>query len=203
MLKLPFDIVIAFPNDRRIDFTHVMNHIVKALNEAGIRYALIGGFAMALRGIQRATVDLDFILMLEDLDKADKILSQAGYHRAFKNENVSHYLSDDPALGRIDILHAFRGPSLSMLDRAEPISVTAVTTLPVVLVEDLIGLKIQAARNDPSRSTSDWSDIRLLVEFSGKYNRPLDWELLADYLELFDLQGKLNSLKDWYGSAHG
>ena len=31
---------------------------------------------MALRGVQRATMDLDFILMLEDMEKADAILSE-------------------------------------------------------------------------------------------------------------------------------
>lgn len=185
-----------------MDFTYVMDQVVRKLDQAKIKYALIGGFAIALRGIQRATIDLDFILMLEDLDKADAIFTESGYRRAFRSENVSHYISDNPVLGRIDILHAFRGPSLSMLDRAERISVTQETSLPVVQVEDLIGLKIQAANNDPQRALSDWSDIQLLVQSSAKSNRPIDWELLSDYLELFDQSEKLSSIKDWYGSAH-
>ncbi len=185
-----------------MDFPYVMDHIVRKLDHAKVKYALIGGFAIALRGIQRATIDLDFILMLEDLDKADAIFTEEGYRRAFRNENVSHYISDDPVLGRIDILHAFRGPSLSMLDRAERISVTPTTSLPVVQVEDLIGLKIQAACNDPERTLSDWSDIQLLVQSSAKSGRPLDWELISDYLELFDQLEKLSSIKNWYGTTH-
>ena len=185
-----------------MDFPYVMENIIKELDHARIKYALIGGFAIAMRGIQRATVDLDFILMLEDLDKADAIFTEAGYKRAFRSENVSHYISDDPVLGRIDILHAFRGPSLGMLDRAERISVTTKTSLPVVQTEDLIGLKIQAACNDPQRALSDWADIQLLIQSSARSARPIDWELISDYLELFDQLDKLSSIKDWYGTAH-
>jgi hypothetical protein len=193
----------GFLNPENMDFTYVMDHIVKELDHAKIKYALIGGFAIALRGIQRATVDLDFILMLEDLDRADAVFTDAGYKCAFRSENVSHYISNDQALGRIDILHAFRGPSLSMLGRAERIAVTPNTSIPVVEVEDLIGLKIQAACNDPQRTLSDWSDIQLLVQASAKSSRPIDWDLISDYLELFDQSDKLSSIKDWYGTAHG
>lgn len=185
-----------------MEFAAVIEQVIGKLDRADIRYALIGGFAMALRGIQRATIDLDFILMLEDLDKADAVLQESGYTRVFRSENVSHYSGGRPELGRIDILHAFRGPSLSMLERAERISVTAKASLPVVQVEDLIGLKIQAAKNDPSRLAADWSDIRMLVESSSLANRSLDWELILDYLRLFESGGKIDELRSWYDAAH-
>jgi hypothetical protein len=182
-----------------MDFTRVIESVTTLFDGAGIRYALIGGFAMAMRGIQRATIDLDLILILEDLELADGILRSTGYSCNYKSENVSHYLADDLDLGRIDILHAFRGPSLSMIERADRIPVTANASLPVVQVEDIIGLKIQAAVNDPKRSSSDWADIRLLVEAAAETHAPLDWILIADYLGLFRLDEKLDTMKDWYG----
>lgn len=157
---------------------------------------------MAMRGVQRATVDLDFILMLEDLDRTDRLLVGLGYQRAFQSENVSHYIANDASLGRIDLLHAFRGPSLSMLARAERLEVADGVTLPVVQVEDIIGLKIQAAFNDGRRETADWLDIRLLVETAAQTGRALDWELIADYLELFELSQELPGMKVWYDEAH-
>lgn len=165
-----------------------------------VRYALIGGFAMALRGVQRATVDLDFIVMLDDLEKADSILLKNGYKRAFQNENVSHYLSKQKDWGRIDILHAFRGPTLSMLDRSDRIEIERDLSLPVVQLEDIMGLKIQAAVNDPHRATRDWSDIRILIENRAETGETVDWELLEDYLDLFQLNNKLKEMKAWYGS---
>ncbi len=167
----------------------------------GIRYALIGGFAMALRGVQRATMDMDFILMMEDLDRADRIISEAGFQRAFCSENASSYVSEDPALGRLDILHAFRGPTLSMLERADRIAVSGTLDLPVVQLEDIVGLKVQASVNDPARATSDWADIRLLIEDRAQRGAPVDWDLIADYLEIFGLQSELNDMRAWYGSV--
>ena len=185
-----------------MNFETIVPKIVAEFAAAGIRYALIGGLAMAMRGVQRATLDVDFILLLEDLGNAHERLLALGYHRAFHSENVSHYLADDPALGRVDLLHAFRSPSLGMLERAEMLEIVSGLCLPVVHVEDLIGLKIQAAVNDPSRHRRDWNDIHLLVENASLHATSLDWDLLADYLALFDLTPELGNLKQLHGQTH-
>jgi hypothetical protein len=124
-----------------MDFARVLRDVVGGMEVAGIRYALIGGFAMALRGVQRATVDLDFILALEDMEQADALLTRCGYVRVFHSENVSHYESPDGTWGRIDILHAFRRPSMGMLARAELLDVEPGIKVRVAQGEDLIGLK--------------------------------------------------------------
>lgn len=184
-----------------MNFEKVIQQVIGTLEEAGIRYALIGGFAMALRGVQRATLDLDFILMMEDMEKADAILHRFGYVRAFHSENVSHYQSDDQEWGRIDILHAFRGPTLSMLERAEFLNITPELQLRVVQVEDIIGLKIQALCNDPKRAEDDWYDIRAMIRSSAEQDRELDWELIEEYLSLFNMAERLEELRRCYGEA--
>jgi predicted nucleotidyltransferase len=186
-----------------MDFLRVIQQIGGALDAQQVRYALIGGFAMALHGLQRATVDLDFILMLEDLNRTDQILTDAGYRRVFTSENVSHYLADSPDLGRIDLVHAFRGPSLSMLERAERIEITGDLGLPVVQVEDLIGLKIQAAVNDEQRAAADWVDIQLMIQAAALAGNSLDWSLIEDYLGIFGLNSELTRMRDWYGQTNG
>jgi predicted nucleotidyltransferase len=184
-----------------MDFLKVLDEICGALDRANIRYALIGGFAMAMRGVQRATVDLDFILLMDDLDRAHELLRSSGYRRAFHSDNVSHYRAEDSDYGRIDILHAFRRPSLSMLDRAERVELSPGVSVPVARVEDIIGLKIQAVVNDPERETQDWLDIRLLLEAAANQAETVDWGLLAEYLRIFNLHDRLESLKEWYGQA--
>jgi len=181
-----------------MDFTRVITEIVGALERAGVRYALIGGFAMALRGVQRATADLDFILALDDLDRTHAILEQHSYRRVFHSENVSHYESADVAWGRIDILHAFRNPTLGMLDRAESIAVEPGLSLRVVHIEDIIGLKIQAAANDGARAVGDWHDIVLLLQAAGEQGTTLDWHLLEEYLRIFHLEAKMPELRKAY-----
>jgi hypothetical protein len=180
-----------------MNFERVIKEVVGAFEAAGVNYALIGGFAMGLRGYQRATVDLDFILMLDDLAKADAILEKFHYVRVFRSENVSHYSSSDGDWGRIDVLHAFRGPSLGMLKRAEPIVVGSNLRLRVAQREDLIGLKLQALKNDPSRSIREWDDICALIQTAT--GQVLDWELIGDYLRLFSLDEKLPNLKKIHG----
>ena len=184
-----------------MDFAKVLSNVVSDLDKHRVHYALIGGMAMAMHGLQRTTLDLDFILLLDDLTAADKILQSRGYHREFHSENVSHYLGDDPALGRIDLLHAFRGPSLGMLERAARLPWPSGIAVPVVHLEDLIGLKIQALVNDPARQEHDWADILQIIRHAGDYSISIDWELVADYLALFDLSEKLPALTHLYGHA--
>lgn len=74
-----------------------------------------------------------------------------------------------------------------------------ILSLPVAQPEDIIGLKIQASKNDPSRAVGDWHDILLLVGAAARQGRALDWPLLEDYLRLFQLEAKLPDLKSAYG----
>jgi hypothetical protein len=185
-----------------MDFLKVVSLVVSDLDAQNLRYALIGGMAMAMRGLQRTTLDLDFILMLEDLNLADQILRKHGYTREFHSENVSHYIGKNAALGRIDLLHAFRGPTLGMLSRAERLTWANGMSLPVVHIEDLIGLKVQALTNDPTRQPGDWADCLAMIQHAGASSTLLDWDLLEDYLVLFDLGYRLVELKNTYGQAH-
>jgi hypothetical protein len=185
-----------------MDLVVSLSRLGRRFDEAGIRYALIGGLAMALRGVQRATFDLDFLLMLSDLDAADSILNAEGCTRVYKSENVSHYQHPAPGGLRVDILHAFRGPSLGMLGRADRLELTPGCSLPVLRIEDIVGLKIQALVNNPARALGDWNDIHRLIRHAGEQAAPLEWELIADYLEIFNLSDRLLGLRGVYDEAH-
>ncbi|MCF7675605.1 MAG: hypothetical protein K9N23_20985 [Akkermansiaceae bacterium] len=45
-----------------MNFSESLAAVTSQFDEVGLRYALIGGLAMAMRGVQRATLDADFIL---------------------------------------------------------------------------------------------------------------------------------------------
>lgn len=57
------------------EFTNITN----ALNERGINYAVCGGWAMAILGFPRATIDIDLLILAEDLDEVWKIANSFGY----------------------------------------------------------------------------------------------------------------------------
>lgn len=58
----------------------LLYEIADAFEQANIKYSLVGGYALALHGIVRATVDVDFVLNLKlaDFENAEKVLAKLG-----------------------------------------------------------------------------------------------------------------------------
>lgn len=54
-------------------------NITNALNERKIDYAVCGGWAMAILGFPRATIDIDLLILSDDLDEAWQIAQSFGY----------------------------------------------------------------------------------------------------------------------------
>ena len=53
--------------------------VIAAFEREGLRYALTGGFAVALYGHVRATRDIDYLCHPDDIHQASTILVQLGY----------------------------------------------------------------------------------------------------------------------------
>ena len=53
--------------------------ITGALNDAGIDYAVCGGWAMAIHGLPRATIDIDLLVLSNDVEKAFTVARANGY----------------------------------------------------------------------------------------------------------------------------
>lgn len=141
---------------------------------AGVRHALIGGFALAVHGVHRATQDIDFLADGAKKDDIVKALNAAGFVLRHSTTEVLQF----GGVGFLDVLLANRPLSLTMLEDAKehtPLSVR------VLRIEDLIGLKIQAYSNDPSREYQDKADIQNLL---GKHPN-LDWNRIQKYADLF------------------
>lgn len=179
-----------------MNFELVFEKVISSFEEENIRYGLIGGFALGVMGILRSTMDIDFLLLADDTDKVDKILTESMYHCVYKTENISQYSSDIKALGNIDIIHAFRKLSQEMLSRTKTFKVFGKHSIQVLAPEDIIGLKVQAISNNPSREALDVQDMRFLIEYMKEQNQKIDWELLTEYFTLFDKQSLLKSLKE-------
>ncbi|MGE5819725.1 MAG: nucleotidyltransferase family protein [Deltaproteobacteria bacterium] len=183
-----------------MDFELVLKRLLADFDRDQIRYAVIGGFALGVLGIPRQTIDLDFLVHKDDLTKLNARLTSLGYERVFHTENVSQYRHEDGAWGSLDFIHAFRQISLAMLQRANSHPVFAgAQTVKAVEPEDVIGLKVQAMCNDPTRSAQERADIERLMTHYGKR---LDWDRIQEYYELFGLGGEANNLKERFGNAN-
>lgn len=179
-----------------MDFNLVIKKTLSEFKKADIHYALIGGFALGMWGISRATVDVDFLVLNSDMDKVDGIMKGLGYQNVFHNENVSQYSSPVKVFGEVDFLHAFREASVSMLENAEDKQIFGgKLSIKVARPEDLIGLKIQAIANDETRLAGDLADIESLMAL---YKEKLDWDRIGEYFSIFEKDGMAKELRRKY-----
>jgi hypothetical protein len=136
---------------------------VRALESAGVPYALIGGLAVGIHAATpRATVDVDLAAHLgSGRDAAVAALVRAGLKKTgeFRHSVNFRHASGEP------VQLAFDADFDAMIERAERFDVAG-TTVAVVRKEDLITMK-QRAAGDPARRKSkrlrDQADIELLL----------------------------------------
>jgi len=179
-----------------MDFRLVTEKLTFAFAETNVQYALIGGYAVSLWGVPRATVDLDFLVRRDDMEKVRSIAESLGYRCIHSSENVTQFDGCSREMGELDFLHAFRPASLAMLERAELKSLfDGQQSVPVILPEDLIGLKVQAMANSSSRAPVDKADIEGLMQI---YGEKLNWQRIADYFALFNMDSLYAELKERY-----
>ena len=57
-----------------MDFKLVLEKLLTGFEKQKVRYALMGGFAMGLWGSGRTTVDLDFLVCRDDMEKVDNMM---------------------------------------------------------------------------------------------------------------------------------
>jgi predicted nucleotidyltransferase len=157
------------------------------LRQAGIRYAMIGGIAVNLHGFVRATRDLDFILLAEDAEGMHGLLSDMGYEPIDRSPDLASYVRGTT---RVDILFARRPISRGLLDGCRETGFHG-TRIPVISLEGLIGLKIQAYTDDPVRRLRDLTDMMELI----KINRDrLDLDEIRSYFRLFERENLLDDI---------
>ena len=154
------------------------------LEDHDIHHILIGGLALVCHGSTRSTVDLDLLVLEEKKAQLKTLLEKTG----FKIINETQEIIQFSGLGYVDILLARRPLSQKMLKAHHD---NGPEGIPFAKAEDLIGLKIQAYKNDPSREHQDKADIQFLIENTEK----LDWEKVKSYADLFDEWKVLNEIK--------
>jgi hypothetical protein len=157
------------------------------LVDADIEHALIGGLALGNLGIHRATMDVDLLVDGDARERALQALESHGYKLHLMTDEVIH-LSGDIGL---DLLLANRGPTRAMLKRAK---VMEDFDLKALVAEDIIGLKIQAYKNNPKRELLDKADIVAIME----KNRKLDWDIIKSYADIFGEWSTIEDLRKLY-----
>ena len=172
-----------------MDLRSTLKFVHELLETNNKDHALIGGLGLACYGSTRATVDLDLLIFEEDKDEVKSLLIQNGFNIDNENQEVIQF----SGLGFVDLLIARRPISKNILKMANPNGPEGIS---FVRAEDLIGLKIQAYKNDQSREYQDKADIQFLIETQDN----LDWDLIKEYAELFSEWEVINEIKNKYKS---
>jgi hypothetical protein len=132
--------------------------ILRALNEAQIHYAIIGGVAMGYHSIPRATQDIDVLVSREDIPRVQRLL-QPYYRRG-----TAVVMIFDVEGTHLDVLPATLRYGRTAIENAIDVLVHDIPAK-VVSVRDLLLLKLFAIpdRPDPVKAMQDRTDVAALL----------------------------------------
>jgi hypothetical protein len=166
-----------------LELRKTLQFVHDLLTQANIDHALIGGLAMVNFGLDRATVDVDLIIDEVNKTSVKELLQKNNFNLTHESEDVLQFVG----IGYVDILLARRPISREMIKNATIIPDLQIKCL---RAEDIIGLKIQAYSNDPSREFQDKADIQFLLQ-----DESLDWNKIKSYADLFGKGEELEEIK--------
>jgi hypothetical protein len=167
-----------------MELVQSLNWSHQILSELSVPHALIGGMALSEYGYSRGTQDVDWIIPEESVEVVVKRFLSEGFQIFFRSEDVLQFTGK----AEIDFLIARRPVSRGMIEDA---NYSDGLQMPILKVEDLIGLKIQAYINNPKRKFKDLGDIQELID----KNQALDWVKVKFYADQFNEWKTLEGLK--------
>jgi len=163
-----------------------ISELIGALSAKGVRFALIGGLALAPHKVIRATQDIDLLADASSADEIDRLLAKLGYQCIHRSGDAGNYLRADE---RVDFIYAHRPAAVRLLTDATELT-TPFGAMRVVGAEGLIGLKLQGLVNNPRR-TQDLEDIRALLRAKGA---ELNMDEVRSYFRLFNREPLLEEM---------
>jgi len=188
-----------------------LRHVVRELTRRGKRFALVGGLAVSVRGEVRTTRDVDLAVAVENDQELEALVADlggSGYRvLATVEQEELHRLATvrlaSPIGFMVDLLAASCGIEPEIVGAATTVQFESVGAIPVATSEDLLAMKVLAAR---AGRTQDWHDARALIETNPGLDLPLVRSRLRliterGYARKQDLAAKLQALIDEVGNS--
>jgi hypothetical protein len=157
-----------------------------ALANAGIPHAILSDVAVCLHGYQRNTVDVDWLVRREDLERIRAALENAGM--TFEPQ-TREFLS--PTGIPIQFVLAGdregAGQPVFFPDPDDPKSITTIEALPVLNLAALIQAKLACGKGNLRRTHKDFADVVELIavhKLDGSFAPRLDKSLRPEFKEL-------------------
>ncbi len=142
-----------------------LDKLIRRLPEENIRYAVIGGMALALHGFVRPT-QIDLLMTAEGLEKFRESLVGLGYAPVFQGAR-KHFRDTETGV-KVEIITAGEYPSdghpkpVAFPDPADV--AVEIDNCSVVRLETLIELKLASGMSAEHRQLKDLADVQQLIE---------------------------------------
>jgi len=158
------------------DRTDFLNRVIELLTENKISFCVLGGQAVNAYAEPVVSLDLDVVVAVDQLSKAEKLLSDE-----FCIERFPHSLNVS-ALGSDLRVQIQTDPRYSSFVARSTMRDVLGLQLPVASLEDVLQGKIWAALDPgrrPSKRQKDLADIARLIELHPALRQTVPQELLA------------------------
>jgi len=145
-----------------MDLQDIIQRVIQTFCQSGIKCLLIGGYAVNYYGYTRNTLDVDFMIAVEDVDKSRQRLKEAGFSNVSDGENVLMFSRPDSSL-RLDFLKTDSDTLNQLIQHAQSVQMLGVTVeIPALL--DLLAMKFFAlGQASHVREDKDVPDIAWLA----------------------------------------
>jgi hypothetical protein len=150
-----------------MDFAGVLDRVEAFLTERHWRFALAGGVALAVYGNPRLTLDLDLVTEGEAQEALVAWMESAGYVTLHQSSGFSNHRHPSAERGRVDFIYVRDETATKLFAGVMVAPGPAGRPVPVPRKEHLIAMKVQAMKNDPTRTLQDMADIGYLLHLAG------------------------------------
>ncbi|HEY0117948.1 MAG TPA: nucleotidyltransferase family protein [Cellulomonas sp.] len=159
-------------DDDRTALQDALRLTAVALEEAGIPFALVGGYAAWARGAPEPSHDADFAVREADVPRAREAIAAAGLDVADPPENWLFKAYHQGAL--VDVLFRMVGEPITeeMLARSDVIEVLAVR-MPVLSATDVLSAKMRVLGEH-------YCDFTRLLAIARALREQIDWQRVRD-----------------------
>ncbi len=142
---------------------NVFDLIGQAARSENVFCVLIGGFALHFHGVDRQTMDVDFLVSSEDFAKLEGHLVRGGYRLGEKSDIFARYTPSEKPKLTVDFLFA-NSSTVERIKAEGKIVDIAGREFVVPSARHMVALKLHAIRQNPSRKAIDMADIVSLIQ---------------------------------------
>lgn len=167
---------------------NVFDLIGQAARSENVLCVLIGGFALHFHGVDRQTVDVDFLVSPDDFAKLEGHLTRGGYHLGEKTDIFARFTPSEKPKLTVDFLFA-NSETVEQIKAEGKIVDIRGREFVVPSARHMVALKLHAIRQNPARKAGDLADIAELIQRAPEsLHRPAIQELCKTHgsPELFD-----------------